>query len=152
MSSQTWLPVHSFPLKNWTLSPIDDLGECAYESRWWWCQAKCEPQAGSAGIHGNPKSSYHRQVLSHWETQRSLSGDFWVENWETQWRYLPTSILPATKERKSKGKLPHKCTICSSKLHDLPERVCIIWKLGENLYVKEWPMICKHHWPAMAWL
>ena len=56
---------------------IDELGGGAYESGWW-CQAKCEPRAGGAGIHGNPESGNHHQALSHWETQ---------------WRYLPTSIL-----------------------------------------------------------
>ena len=36
-------------------SPIDELGEGAYE-RAWWCQVKCERQAGYTGIHGNPES------------------------------------------------------------------------------------------------
>ena len=92
--------------------PIDELGEVAYESRWW-CQVKCERRAGHAGIHGDSESGNHHQVPSHRETR---------------WRYLPTSILTmASQERgKGRGKLPHKCTIWSSKLHNLPERVCII--------------------------
>ena len=45
-------------------SPIDELGEGAYESGWW-CQAKCECRAGHAGIHGNPESGNHHQALSH---------------------------------------------------------------------------------------
>ena len=45
-------------------SPIDELGEGAYESGWW-CQAKCEPQAGCAGIHGNPESGNHHHAPSH---------------------------------------------------------------------------------------
>ena len=60
-----------------------------------------------AGIHGNPESGYHHQVPSHSETQ---------------WRYLPTSNL----------KLLHKCTIWSSKLHNLSEQVCVIWNLAKT--------------------
>lgn len=37
------------------LLPTDELREGAYESGWW-RQAKCEPRAGCAGIHGNPES------------------------------------------------------------------------------------------------
>ena len=47
--------------------PIDELGEGAYESGWW-CQAKCEPWAGCAGIDCNPESRNHHQAPSHWET------------------------------------------------------------------------------------
>ena len=39
-------------------SPIDELGEGAYEGGWW-CQAKCEHRAGHAGIHCNPESGNH---------------------------------------------------------------------------------------------
>ena len=87
-----------------TSLPIDELGEGTYESGWW-CQAKCDPQAG---CHGN-----HHQALSHRKTQ---------------WRYLLTSILTkASQERgKGRGKLLHKCTTESSKLHKLPEQVRVI--------------------------
>ena len=37
-------------------SPIDELGEGVYESGWW-CQVKCEPQAGHTGIHSNPEKN-----------------------------------------------------------------------------------------------
>ena len=45
-------------------SPIDELGEGAYEGGWW-CQAKCEHPAGHAGIHGNPESGNHHPAPSH---------------------------------------------------------------------------------------
>ena len=71
-------------------SPIDEHGEHAYEMGWW-CQAKCKPRAGCIGIHGNPESSNNHQALSHWETQ---------------WRYLSTSILtysPRSAKREGRG-------------------------------------------------
>ena len=91
--------------KSWSnSSPIHKLGEGAYESRWW-CQAKCEHRAGHAGIHGNPESGNHHQAPSHRETP---------------WRYLPTCILTTASQDggNGMGKLPHKCTITSSKMHD----------------------------------
>jgi len=45
-------------------SPLDELGEGAYESGWW-CQVKCEHRAGHTGIHGNPESGNHHQAPSH---------------------------------------------------------------------------------------
>ena len=75
-------------------SPIDELGEGADEYGWW-CQVKCESQAWSAGINGNSKSNKHHQAQPHWDTQ---------------WRYLPTSIF--TKVSQEGGKVQgqtHKC-------------------------------------------
>ena len=54
----------TMPLPVLNSSPVDELGGGAYESRWW-CQAKCEPRAGGAGIHGNPESGNHHQAPSH---------------------------------------------------------------------------------------
>lgn len=88
--------------------PIDELGKGAPVSGW--CQAKCEPRAGCPGIHGNPERGNHQQAPSHRETQ---------------WRYLPASILSKARQE-GRGKLRHKCTIWSSKLHDLLERVRLI--------------------------
>ena len=45
-------------------SPIDELGEGAYEGGWW-SQAKCEHRARHAGIQGNPESGNHHQAPSH---------------------------------------------------------------------------------------
>ena len=36
------------------------------------------------------------------------------------------SPRPAKREGRGRGKLSHKCTIWSSKLHDLPERVRVL--------------------------
>ena len=49
-------------------------------------------------------------------------------------RNLPTSILNTVSQEgwKRRGKLPHKCTIWSSKLHDLPERVRVIWSSAKT--------------------
>ena len=74
-------------------------------------------RAATTGRHCHTeKLSGDSAEISEWRTEK-LSGD------TCQPLYSPR---PATKERKSKGKLLHKCTICSSTLHDLPERVCII--------------------------
>ena len=119
MSSQPWLPVHSFPLKNLTSSPIDDLGDCA-------------------GGDARQNASLNQGAQVSMATQRvptttrhcpieKLSGD------TCQPLYSPR---PAKKERKGKCNLLHKCMIWSSKLHDHPEQVCIIRKLGETLYVE----------------
>ena len=45
-------------------SPIDELGEGAYEGGWC-CQAKCEHRVGHTGIQGNPESGNHHQAPAH---------------------------------------------------------------------------------------
>ena len=104
-------------------SPMGELGKGAYESGWW-CQAKWKLRAGRAGIRGHPESGSHHQAASRWETQR---------------RYLPTSIV--TKTNKEGGKWEGQT---AAQKQDLalertarPSRLSTRHlKLGENSYVK----------------
>ena len=54
-------------------------------------------------------------------TQRAATTARHCHTEKTQWRYLPTCILITASQDGGKGrcKLPHKCTIRSSKMHDL---------------------------------
>ena len=89
-------------------SPIDELGEGAYEGGLW-CQAKCEHRAGHAGIHGNPESGNHHQAPVTLINSVEILSNLYTYHGQPR-------------EREGKGQTAaqmHKCTNTSSKLHDL---------------------------------
>ena len=84
-------------------SPIDELGEGAYESGWW-CQASME-----WGTQVSTATQRAATTTRHRHTEK-LGGDTYQPVWP---------VWPAKREGKGGANCRTKCTITILKLHDL---------------------------------